>query len=123
VTKVPHILLIEDEPNTLFAMTQALSTVGYVVSSATSVEEGVATLCSQAHFDAVLLDLRLGPDRGTEIFIELHERAIPHPPIVILSAQTRREIDEAARMIKAKAVIQKPVSLSELYATLESIIA
>ncbi len=118
-----HVLLIEDDPTTVFAMSVGLADAGHAVSSATSVREAVDVLSSGVQHDVILLDLRLGPDRGEDVFAELRRRAIEFAPVVILSAQTESEIAQAARAIPAQKTLRKPVSIEAVCGAMEQVVA
>lgn len=117
-----HVLLIEDDPTTVFAMSVALADAGHVVSSATSVREAVDALSGGVQHDVILSDLRLGPDRGEEVFAELRRRDIPFGPVVIVSAQTESEIERAARVIPAQKTLRKPVSIDIVCGAMEQVV-
>ena len=117
-----HVLLIEDDPTTVFAMSVALADAGHAVSSATSVREAVDALSGDVQHDVIILDLRLGPDRGEEVFAELRRRDIEYAPVVIVSAQTESEIERAARVIPAQKTLRKPVSIDVVCGAMEQVV-
>jgi DNA-binding NtrC family response regulator len=123
MNKIFHILLIEDDPMTVFAMTASLSDAGHVVSSATSVPEALTALSKPHGYDVILLDLRLGPDRGQDIFLELKRRGVPFVPVIILSSYSDAEIQEAANVIPAAGALRKPVPTSRVCEVIERAVA
>ena len=123
MARIFHVLLIEDDPMIVYAMTAGLAGAGHVVSSATSVEEGINALSRPDEYDVILLDIRLGPDRGEEIFTELRKRGIDFAPVIVVSAQTEAEIQQAARAVPAVATLRKPISLETLCETMERAVA
>ena len=117
-----HVLLIEDDPTTVFAMSVGLADAGHVVSSATSVREAVDTLSVGPQHDVILLDLRLGPDRGEDVFAELRRRDVKFAPVIIVSAQTGAEIEHAAKVIPAQKTLRKPVSIDAVCGAMEQVV-
>lgn len=79
-----HVLLIEDDGAIADMYRLQLEYDGYQVTTATTGENGFATIAT-ARPDIVLLDLLL-PDRsGFEIMVDIEKEFPNHPPVVILS--------------------------------------
>jgi CheY-like chemotaxis protein len=77
------VLLLDDEPTTLFLRSLALRQQGYECISATTVEEAMQSI---HEIDIAVLDYHLGEGKfGTEVAIQLKELR-PEVPIIILSA-------------------------------------
>ncbi len=123
VARIFHVLLIEDDPLIVYAMTAGLADAGHVVSSATSVAEAVDTLSKDHGYDVILLDLRLGPDRGEDIFESLRKRGIEFAPVIVVSAQTEAEIERAVRAVPAVDALRKPISIQTLCDAMERAVA
>jgi DNA-binding response OmpR family regulator len=123
MARIFHVLLIEDDPLIVFAMTAGLADAGHVVSSATSVSEAVETLSKEQSYDVILLDLRLGPDRGEDIFVSLRDRGVEFAPVIVVSAQTEAEIERAVRAVPAVDALRKPISIDTLCDAMERAVA
>jgi CheY-like chemotaxis protein len=93
-----RVLLIEDDPDDQLLTRDALADVApgrYRVTCAASYGDGLAQLGHGDH-DVVLLDYRLGAQDGLGLLqaaLEVGCRA----PIIVLTGQSEREIDEAAQ--------------------------
>ncbi|HEX4480257.1 MAG TPA: response regulator [Rudaea sp.] len=70
-------------------------------------------------FDAILLDLELGTERGETLIEQLRIAHCNVPEVIIVSAQPQVELQRAMRRIDACAALGKPCSVRELNAELE----
>ncbi len=109
-----NVLLIEDDHTVQYAMVEGLTDAGHVVSVAGTFNRAVEVLSNYHYFDVILLDLRLGDDRGEDIILRLRENSIEVPPVIVMSAQVKSEIDRAAEVVDAVASLQKPVSIQQV---------
>jgi two-component system OmpR family response regulator len=114
-----RILLIEDEPELLSALAQALREDGYAVDEAADGEEGLFKATSW-DYDAVVLDLMLPRRDGWQVLAEL--RRGRKTPVLILTA--RDAVADRVRGLDAGAddYLVKPFALSELRARLRALI-
>ncbi len=116
-------LLVEDDHLVQYAMVEGLTDAGHVVSVAGTLNRAVEVLSHYHYYDVVLLDLRLGADRGEDIFLELRERGTAYPPVIILSAQPMAEIRRVEHLIDVAASLQKPMSIQDICETMERAVA
>ncbi len=109
-----HVLVVDDEPHLLRALTMNLSGRGYQVSSATSGQAAVA-LAEAARPDLVILDLGLPDIDGLEVIgrIRQHDHALP---ILVLSARSDSAEKVAALDLGANDYVTKPFDVNELLA-------
>ena len=116
------ILLVDDDLNVRQALGEALAVENYQVALAASGDEAVRRLREKGgtEFDAVLLDLRLGPGNGWQVFDHL---TTLHPclPVIIITAAREQEALIGAR--QCVAVMEKPLDLPRLFDTLRSVTA
>jgi Flp pilus assembly CpaE family ATPase len=80
------VLLIEDNPGDARLVRELLKdapSAQFQVTDAQRLSDGIARL-AQAHFDIVLLDLRLPDSQGLDTFTRLHGQA-PDMPIVVMT--------------------------------------
>ncbi|WP_245895844.1 response regulator [Deinococcus irradiatisoli] len=113
----PHLLVADDEQQTLELLELSLQLSGFQV---TTVGSGMAALaCAQRQrFDLILLGAQMSPWDGLETARQL--RTLPAaPPIVLLSAAP---LDEAARALVA-ASLEKPFRPSQLAAVIRDTLA
>ncbi|PLR28657.1 DNA-binding response regulator [Caulobacter zeae] len=112
-----HILLVDDEPQLVRALTPALSAAGYQVTTA---ETGAGALSHLARdgCDVVILDLGL-PDLDGKAVIE-RIREWSEVPIVVLSARDIEAEKIAALDLGADDFVNKPFAVGELLARLRA---
>jgi DNA-binding response OmpR family regulator len=115
-----NILLVEDEPMVQFAMSEGLRDAGHSVIIAASVDEAFTALTQEHNFEVVLLDLRLGDQRGEEIFVRLVGRGVAYPPVIIVSAQPEFDIRRAVQRISAAGALLKPASIEQINVAMEA---
>jgi signal transduction histidine kinase len=91
-----RVLLIEDDPDDQLLTRDALAEAApgcYVVTCAAHYAEGLAQLQRREH-DVVLLDYRLGAHDGLDLLAEAHAAGC-ESPIIVLTGQGDRDVDEA----------------------------
>jgi two-component system KDP operon response regulator KdpE len=112
-----RVLLVDDEPQILRALSSTLRAAGYEIETAATAEEAL-TLSAVRPPDAVILDLML-PDRsGTDVCREL--RTWTQLPIVVLSAVGDEREKVAALDAGADDYVTKPFGVEELLARLRA---
>jgi DNA-binding response OmpR family regulator len=113
------ILVVDDEPNIVLGLRDALEFEGFRVISAGRGEEGVSLARSESP-DAIVLDLMLPDMNGYAVCQELR-RINPHVPIVMLTARSQ-EIDKIRGLdAGADDYVTKPFSVNELIARVRAI--
>lgn len=113
MSNMPHILVIDDEPQILRAIRTILTEKGFRVSTASRGEEGL-TLAASTEPDIVILDLGLPDMDGAEVCTRLREWT--QIPIIILSVRDS-ERDKVAALDKgADDYLTKPFGIEELLA-------
>lgn len=85
-----RVLLLDDEENVRLSLAMLLEDEGYEVVEAASVPDARAVLAAPAGFDVVILDRRVGPDKGTDLIPEIR-RVAPAAAIIVLSGSTNAE--------------------------------
>jgi two-component system KDP operon response regulator KdpE len=112
-----RILVVDDEPQILRALTTTLRGVGYEVERASTGEEALALAGSRPP-DAIVLDLILPDISGVEVCREL--RRWSAVPVVILSAVGDEEQKVAALDAGADDYVTKPFGVAELLARIRA---
>ena len=114
-----RVLVIEDEPELLRALAQALREDGYAVDQAADGEDGLFKATSW-EYDAVVLDLLLPVLDGWEVLARLRRQR--KTPVLILTA--RDAVADRVRGLDAGAddYLVKPFELSEMLARLRALI-
>jgi DNA-binding response OmpR family regulator len=116
----PRILVVEDDPSTLAALSTALEASGYAVERES---DGLAalSLAQRTRFDAIISDVNLPGTDGFTLCRRLREQQI-FTPIVLLTSRDS-DIDEALGLeLGADDYVTKPFSLRVLRARLAGLL-
>jgi two-component system OmpR family response regulator len=113
------VLIVEDEPDLLHSLAQALREAGYAVDTAADGEDGLYKAESW-DYDALVLDVMLPRLNGWEVLKRL--RRIKKTPVLMLTA--RDQPGERVRGLDTGAddYVVKPFDLTELLARLRALI-
>ena len=114
-----RILLVEDDQDTLDAMTHGLSALGASVRPATSVEEAWRSFVHQAPH-LVLTDLSMPHEDGYSLLRRIHSQQ-NRPPVVALTGFTRAEDKERVERAGFSAFVAKPIHLPQLVSILHDL--
>ena len=112
-----RVLVVDDEPQILRALQTSLRGAGYDVDTATTGEQALTAAAVRAP-DAVILDLVLPDQRGTDVSREL--RAWSSVPIIVLSVVGDEAEKVAALDAGADDYVTKPFAIGELLARLRA---
>jgi len=113
MSNLPHILVIDDEPQILRALRTILTEKGFKVTIAGRGQEGL-TLAAATSPDLIILDLGLPDMDGIEVCAQLREWT--QIPIIVLSVRDR-ERDKVTALDKgADDFLTKPFGIDELLA-------
>lgn len=114
-----RILIVEDEPDLLRSIAQALREEGYAVDTAPDGEEGFYKAESY-DYDAIILDVMLPKLDGWEILKRL--RKIKKTPVLMLTARDQTRDRVKGLDIGADDYVVKPFDLDEIFARLRALI-
>lgn len=114
-----RILIVEDEPDLLRALAQALREEGYAIDTATDGEDGLFKAESW-EYDAVVLDVMLPKLDGWEVLRRI--RAIKKTPVLMLTARDQSRDRVRGLDTGADDYVVKPFDLPELLARLRALI-
>lgn len=107
-----RVLVLEDKPGTLRALSEILRIEGYDVRTYASAEEATPAL-ADPDADVAVLDIRLPGRQGDDFGRELRRRH-PHLKILFLTAEQR--LDALRADLPDCPIIHKPFLLPELLA-------
>jgi CheY-like chemotaxis protein len=123
----PHILLAEDDDEMRALLTQTLARAGYsVVALEDGFELSDYVSLTQVYGgpllapDLIVSDVRMPGRTGLEVLVQAQACGLSCP-VIILSAFTDDETREEARRFGVHAVLDKPVDLEVLKATLHEL--
>ncbi len=114
-----RLLIVEDEPDLLRSLAQALREEGYAVDSANNGEDGLFNAESY-DYDAIVLDVMLPRLDGWEILKRL--RKTKKTPVLMLTARDQPRDRVKGLDTGADDYVIKPFDLPELFARLRALI-
>ena len=112
-----RVLVVDDEPAIIFALSEYLTVRGYEVDSALGLLDAEALLGVDAdRYGVLVTDLSLGGRGGTEglELAALVRREHPRTRTVILTAYGSAEVEAAAQRLGVDAFLHKPTPLGEI---------
>jgi len=115
----PRVLVVDDEPPFLRALTTNLRGAGYEVETATTAAEALAAAGLRPP-EAIVLDLLLPDGSGTDVVREL--RTWSEAPIILVSAVGDDKEKISALDAGADDYVTKPFSADELLARLRAVL-
>jgi two-component system KDP operon response regulator KdpE len=115
-----RILICDDEPTVLRALSVALESHGYLITATETGEQAVARAAAEAP-DLILLDLGLPGIDGRETIRRLRT-FLPDTPIIVLSAWAEGETKVEALDLGADDYIEKPFAMPELLARIRVVV-
>jgi DNA-binding response OmpR family regulator len=120
IKAMSRVLIIEDELRLLDSLRRGLAQEGYVVTTATTGEEGFY-LATMETFNAVLLDLMLPGRDGMRMLSDLRTTGTA-VPVLILTARDAIEDRVAGLDCGADDYLVKPFAFAELLARLRALL-
>jgi two-component system, NtrC family, nitrogen regulation response regulator NtrX len=118
VPRKAHLLLIDDDPNTLASLSRAFRLAGHEATVCDNANRAVELLQSQ-HFDLILSDVVMPNKTGMELLEELKKSGL-QTPIVLISGQANIEMAVKATRLGALDFLEKPLSTDKLLLTVEN---
>jgi two-component system OmpR family response regulator len=114
-----RILVVEDEPDLLRSIAQALREEGYAVDTATNGEDGLFS-AENSDYDALVLDVMMPEMDGWEMLARL--RKTKKTPVLMLTARDQSRDRVRGLDTGADDYVVKPFDLPELFARLRALI-
>ena len=114
-----RLLIVDDEPQILRALTPALAAAGFIVATAENGEAALAQLAGEPS-EVVILDLGLPDMDGKEVIQRIREWS--DAPIIVLSARDLESEKIAALDLGADDFVNKPVGVGELLARIRAVL-
>jgi DNA-binding NtrC family response regulator len=113
-----HLLLIDDDPNTLASLARAFRLAGHEATVCDNASRAVELVRGE-RFDLILSDVVMPGRSGMELLEDLKKAGV-QIPIVLISGQANIEMAVKATRLGALDFLEKPLSTDKLLLTVEN---
>jgi PAS domain S-box-containing protein len=120
VSKIPKILIVDDELRLCASIKTLLSTQGYEVDTCKSGNEALCFLTKNA-FDLVILDIFMEGMDGFQVFENIKNKEID-TSVIILTGNASTESAVKALRMRADDYLKKPFEQEELFSAVKNIL-
>ncbi len=116
----PHLLLIDDDPNTLASLARAFRLAGYDATVCDSAGRALELIRAE-HFDVIFSDVVMPGKDGIALLEDLKAAGVT-TPVVMISGQASVEAAVRATKLGAVDFLEKPLSTEKLLLTVENVL-
>jgi two-component system nitrogen regulation response regulator NtrX len=113
-----HLLLVDDDPNTLASLSRAFRLAGHEATVCDNAGRALELLRADG-FDLILSDVVMPGKSGLELLEDLKKAGVK-TPIVLISGQANIEMAVRATKLGALDFLEKPLSTDKLLVTVEN---
>jgi DNA-binding NtrC family response regulator len=113
-----HLLLVDDDPNTLASLSRAFRLAGHEATVCDNANRALELLRTE-NFDVILSDVVMPGKSGLELLEDLKKAGVK-TPIVLISGQANIEMAVRATKLGALDFLEKPLSTDKLLLTVEN---
>jgi DNA-binding NtrC family response regulator len=113
-----HLLIVDDEANTLASLSRAFRLAGHEATVCDNAAKALELAKSQ-HFDLVLSDVVMPGRDGLSLLEDLKRQGVT-APVVMMSGQAHIEMAVRATRLGALDFLEKPISSDKLMLTVEN---
>ena len=113
-----HLLLVDDDPNTLASLSRAFRLAGHEATVCDNAGRALELLRTE-NFDVILSDVVMPGKSGLELLEDLKKAGVK-TPIVLISGQANIEMAVRATKLGALDFLEKPLSTDKLLVTVEN---
>jgi DNA-binding NtrC family response regulator len=113
-----HLLLVDDDPNTLASLSRAFRLAGHEATVCDNAARAVELLRTET-FDLILSDVVMPGRSGLELLEDLKKAGVK-TPIILISGQANIEMAVKATRLGALDFLEKPLSTEKLLVTVEN---
>jgi len=113
-----HLLLVDDDPNTLASLSRAFRLAGHEATVCDNAARAVELIRTES-FDLILSDVVMPGRNGLELLEDLKKAGVK-VPIVLISGQANIEMAVKATKLGALDFLEKPLSTEKLLVTVEN---
>ena len=115
-----RILIVDDDPNNIFALRLTLKSRGYQLESCLMAEEAIRILKKDNNFCVVLMDMMMPELDGYDAIKIIRQTPdISNVPIIAVTAQAMQEDREKCLQAGAQDYIKKPIDVDLLLTAIE----
>jgi two-component system nitrogen regulation response regulator NtrX len=118
VAQKAHLLIVDDEANTLASLSRAFRLEGHEAAVCDDANKALELAKSQS-FDLILSDVVMPGKDGLALLEELKAQGVP-TPVVMMSGQAHIEMAVRATRLGALDFLEKPISTEKLLLTVEN---
>jgi DNA-binding NtrC family response regulator len=118
VPRKAHLLLIDDDPNTLGSLARAFRLAGHEATVCDNAQRAGELLRTE-RFDLILSDVVMPGKTGMELLEELRKSGL-QTPIILISGQANIEMAVKATRLGALDFLEKPITTDKLLLTVEN---
>jgi DNA-binding NtrC family response regulator len=115
-----HLLIVDDEANTLASLSRAFRLAGHEASVCDNATKALDLAKSQ-HFDLIFSDVVMPGKDGLSLLEDLRAQGIA-TPVVMMSGQAHIEMAVRATKLGALDFLEKPISTEKLLLTVENVL-
>ena len=116
--KKAHLLIVDDEPNTLASLARAFRLAGHEATVCDNAAKALE-LAKTQHFDVILSDVVMASKGGLVLLEELKTLGVS-APVIMMSGQGDIETAVRATRLGALDFLEKPISTEKLLLTVEN---
>lgn len=113
-----HLLLVDDDPNTLASLSRAFRLAGHEATVSDNAARALDLLRTES-FDLILSDVVMPGKSGLELLEDLKKAGVK-TPIILISGQANIEMAVHATKLGALDFLEKPLSTDKLLVTVEN---
>jgi two-component system nitrogen regulation response regulator NtrX len=119
-TSKHHLLLVDDDPNTLASLARAFRLAGYEAAVCDSATRALEMIRAQ-RFDVIFSDVVMPGKDGISLLEDLKASGVT-TPVVMISGQANVELAVRATRLGAVDFLEKPLSTEKLLVTVENVL-
>jgi len=113
-----HLLLVDDDPNTLASLSRAFRLAGHEATVCDNAARAVELIRTET-FDLILSDVVMPGRTGLDLLEDLKKAGVK-VPIILISGQANIEMAVQATKLGALDFLEKPISTDKLLVTVEN---
>jgi len=118
VAQKAHLLIVDDEANTLASLSRAFRLAGHEATVSDNAGKALELAKSQ-HFDLIFSDVVMPGKDGLSLLEDLKDQGVS-TPVVMMSGQAHIEMAVRATRLGALDFLEKPISTDKLLLTVEN---